>query len=189
MHTTDVRAASELDVRPVRSATELAAILELQRANHAANVSASEAAEHGFVTVVHDLALLEQMHAVAPSIAAFDPAAGAALAGYALVMPVECRALVPVLAPMFDRLDALGVRHYYIMGQICIAKRYRGRGVFDALYAEHRAQLAPRYARCVTEVATRNTRSMRAHERVGFRIIETYRDATDDWALVGWDWC
>ena len=174
-----------MDVRPVRNAAELTAILELQRANHAANVSTSEAAEHGFVTVVHDLALLEQMHAIAPSIAAFD---GAALAGYALVMPVECRELVPVLVPMFDRLDALGVRQYYIMGQICIAKPYRGSGVFDALYAGHRAQLATRYARCVTEIATRNTRSMRAHERVGFRIIDTYRDATDEWALVGWDW-
>jgi GNAT superfamily N-acetyltransferase len=175
----------DIDVRPVRTTAELTAILELQRANHAVNVSAAEAAEQGFVTVAHDLALLEQMHAIAPSIAAFDRGE---LAGYALVMPIECRALVPVLVPMFDRLDALGVRRYYIMGQICISKSYRGRGVFDALYAGHRAELASRYARCVTEIATRNTRSMRAHERVGFRIIDTYRDATDEWALVSWDW-
>jgi GNAT superfamily N-acetyltransferase len=171
MHTSDV------DVRVVRDTSELAAIVELQRANHAVNVGAAEAAEQGFVTVVHDIAVLEQMHAVAPSIAAFDRGA---LVGYALVMPVECRVLVPVLVPMFDRLDALGVRDYYIMGQICIAKPHRGRGVFDALYAGHRVQLGSRYARCVTEIATRNTRSIRAHERVGFRTIDTYRDATDE---------
>jgi GNAT superfamily N-acetyltransferase len=180
-----VSATSGIDVRPVGTVTELTAILDLQQANHAANVGAAEAAEHGFVTVVHDLALLEQMHAIAPSVAAFDLGA---LVGYALVMPVECRTLVPLLAPMFDRLDALGVRQYYVMGQICIAKPYRGHGVFDALYAGHRTQLAHRYARCVTEIATRNTRSIRAHERVGFRCIDTYRDATDEWALVGWDW-
>jgi RimJ/RimL family protein N-acetyltransferase len=39
-----------------------------------------------------------------------------------------------------------------------------------------------------TEVATRNTRSMRAHERVGFTVLERYRDATDEWALLRWDW-
>jgi RimJ/RimL family protein N-acetyltransferase len=65
---------------------------------------------------------------------------------------------------------------------------HRGSGVFDALYAEHRAQYADRYDLLVTEVATRNTRSMRAHERVGFRTLHTYRDATDEWALIAWDW-
>jgi hypothetical protein len=29
---------------------------------------------------------------------------------------------------------------------------------------------------------------MRAHQRLGFEIIERYRDATDEWALLRWDW-
>lgn len=174
-----------MNARPVATDRELEQILALQRVNLAHNLTAEETAAQGFVTVVHDLPLLRRMHAIAPSIVAVD---GDVLAGYALVMPVECRELIPVLVPMFDRLDALGFGRYYIMGQICVAKSHRGRGVFDALYAAHRAHLGSRYERCVTEVATRNTRSMRAHARVGFRVVETYRDATDEWALVAWDW-
>lgn len=174
-----------MNARPVASDRELEQILALQRVNLAHNLTAEEIAAQGFVTVVHDLAVLRRMHAIAPSIVAVD---GDVLAGYALVMPVECRELIPVLVPMFDRLDALGVGRHYIMGQICVAKSHRGRGVFDALYAAHRTHLGPRYERCVTEVATRNTRSMRAHARVGFRVLERYRDATDEWALVVWDW-
>jgi GNAT superfamily N-acetyltransferase len=174
-----------VQVRRVANDHELEQILQLQRANHPHELREDERASQGFVTVAHDLGLLQRMHAIAPSFAAFD---GAELTGYALVMPVECRALIPILVPMFDRLDALGVTSYYIMGQICVAKPYRGRGIFDALYAAHREHLRGRYERCVTEVATRNTRSMRAHERVGFTVLEQYRDATDDWALLVWNW-
>jgi len=174
-----------MNARQVGNDGELDQILRLQRENHLHALGADERAADGFLTVEHDLPLLRRMHAIAPSIVAFD---GSELAGYALVMPVECRALIPMLVPMFDRLDALGVTSYYIMGQICVAKPYRGRGVFDALYAAHREHLAARYDRCVTEVATRNTRSMRAHERVGFTVLEQYRDATDEWALLVWNW-
>src|SRR5262249_24579419 len=120
-----------------------------------------------------------------PSIVAYD---GETLAGYALVMPVECRQWLPVLQPMFARLDALKVQRYYVMGQICVAQAYRGRGVFDALYREHRERLSPQFDACVTEVATRNMRSMRAHQRVGFTELERYRDATDEWSLIAWRW-
>jgi len=174
-----------MHVRPVANDHELEQILALQRANLAPALSADESAAQGFLTVVHDLPLLRRMHAIAPSIVAID---GDVLAGYALVLPVDCRELVPVLAPMFDRLDRLGATRYYIMGQVCVAKPYRGRGVFDALYAAHREHLSAGYERCITEVATRNTRSMRAHERVGFRVLDTYTDATDEWVLVSWDW-
>ena len=165
--------------------TDLPAVLELQRANLSRNLPAEEVASQGFVTVEHTLEVLKQMHAISPSVVAVD---GDALAGYALVMPVECRTLLPILEPMFARLDALGVADYYVMGQICVARAYRGRGVFDLLYAAHRRELSARWRRCVTEVALRNGRSMRAHERVGFQVIERYRDATDDWALLQWNW-
>jgi ribosomal protein S18 acetylase RimI-like enzyme len=174
-----------MQARQVANDRELGQILGLQRENRLDALSDEERAAQGFLTVEHDLSLLQRMHAIAPSVVAFDDAE---LAGYALVMPVECRALIPMLVPMFDKLDALGMTSYYIMGQICVAKPYRGRGVFDALYAAHREHLGARYERCVTEVATRNTRSMRAHERVGFTVIEQYRDATDEWALLVWNW-
>jgi ribosomal protein S18 acetylase RimI-like enzyme len=174
-----------MDARPVQDDRELEQILELQQQNLARNLSPAEIAAQGFVTVEHTLEILRRMHALSPSMVAKE---GDALAGYALVMPVECRSFVPVLLPMFERLDALGVQRFYVMGQICVGKPWRGRGVFDLLYEAHRRHLRATYDSVVTEVATRNTRSMRAHERVGFTVLERYRDATDEWALLGWDW-
>ena len=174
-----------IEVRTVLDESELEQILELQRKNLARNLPPAEIAEQGFVTVQHTLPALRGMHAVAPSIVAVE---GGVLAGYALVMPRECRAFVPLLEPMFQRLDGLGVERFYVMGQICIAREWRGRGVFDALYRAHRQHLGARFDCSITEVSTRNTRSMRAHQRVGFTILERYRDATDEWALLRWDW-
>jgi hypothetical protein len=28
---------------------------------------------------------------------------------------------------------------------------------------------------------------MRAHERVGFKTVQTFRDATDEWNILVWD--
>ncbi|WNG59543.1 GNAT family N-acetyltransferase [Archangium gephyra] len=167
---------------------ELEQILQLQAVNLRDHVSAEQAVSQGFLTVAHTLDVLERMHALAPSVIAKD---GETLVGYALVMPVEARAFVPILEPMFQLLETLSWRgrplseyRYYVMGQVCVAEAWRGQGVFDALYREHRASYGARFDCTVTEVATRNTRSMRAHLRAGFEPIKTYRDATDEWAVV-----
>ena len=75
-------------VRPVERENELDQILALQRRNLSRNLDPAEVASQGFVTVEHKPDILRRMHAIAPSIVAVD---GATLAGYALVMSVECR--------------------------------------------------------------------------------------------------
>jgi GNAT superfamily N-acetyltransferase len=169
--------------------TDLSRIIELQRAN--LEVNARDPVGQGFVTVVHTLDILERMHALAPSVVVRD---GDVVAGYALVMPHECAPLVPKLGPMFANLRALAwhgrpltALRWYVMGQVCVAESHRGRGVFDALYEGHAALYGNAYDLVVTEVATRNTRSMRAHARVGFETIDTYRDDVDEWAVIAWD--
>jgi ribosomal protein S18 acetylase RimI-like enzyme len=176
-----------IDARPVAGDAELGEILALQRRNLARNLDEREMADNGFVTVEHTLEVLRRMHAIAPSIVAKD---GAELAGYALVMPLECRSFIAVLEPMFQRLEALGIlrQRCYVMGQICVAKPYRGRGVFDLLYRAHRDHLRSRFDSVVTEVSVRNGRSLRAHQRIGFEELERYRDATDEWVLLIWKW-
>jgi predicted GNAT superfamily acetyltransferase len=176
-----------IEARQVQDERELEEILTLQRQNLARNLTLEQVASQGFVTVEHTLEVLRQMHAIAPSIVARD---SGTLAGYALVMPAECRSFIPILEPMFQRLEALGLyrERFYVMGQICVAAGWRGRGVFDLLYRAHRHHLRDSFHSTVTEVATRNARSMRAHARVGFTVIDRYRDATDEWALLRWDW-
>ncbi|HTL07123.1 MAG TPA: GNAT family N-acetyltransferase [Chitinophagaceae bacterium] len=164
----------------------------MQKENLRGVQSAAAEKEQGFLTVTHSLQQLQQMQQLQPSIIV---TAGDLLAGYALVMPREGSALVPELLPLFALLDKLSYRgrplqeqRYYVMGQICVAPAFRGQGVFDLLYQQHRQRLHPTYDMVITEVATRNTRSMRAHQRLGFTILHTHTDELDNWAVVGWDW-
>lgn len=177
-------------VQPLSDPADLQRILELQRANLAANIDGGELRSQGFVTAVHSLESLQQLHALGPSIIA---RAGAELAGYALTMLVEARRFVPILDPMFQLLEQLSWRgrplhqlNHYVMGQVCVAKAFRGQGVFDALYAGHRAAYRDRFELLVTEVSVRNARSLRAHERVGFEPLHRYRDEVDEWLVIGW---
>ncbi len=176
----------------VSSLHELQQILALQQLNLRGVNDALEEKEQGFVTVTHSLEKLQQMHRLEPSIIVKD---GDILAGYALVMPQECSSIIPELFTLFEGLKKLSYQskplseyRFYVMGQICVAADYRGKGVFDMLYQEHRRVLAHKYDFVITEVATRNTRSIRAHERVGFNVLHIHRDELDEWAVIIWDW-
>ena len=173
-----------IDVR-LATAQDLPAILHLQKINLPRALSKEEYASQGFVSADHTLEMLEEMHAIAPSIVATS---GAELAGYALTMPAECRRLVPLLEPMFEAFDrTLRGKRYYVMGQVCVAKAFRGQGVFDALYAGHARFYGSRFDCIATEISLDNTRSIRAHERVGFREIARQDDAHGRWSIVAWD--
>jgi L-amino acid N-acyltransferase YncA len=175
----------------VTGAAEVDQILELQAQNLASALTAEAIAAQGFVTVRHERATLLRMNEQAPSVIA---RAEGRLAGYALVMPREFAPEVPILAPMFAMLSGLawnGRRlgdnpRWFVMGQICVAAPYRGHGVFDGLYATMREVYRADYDFTVTEVAERNRRSLRAHERVGFRTLHTYPDATtgEVWRVI-----
>jgi len=174
------------------SDNELKQILDLQLLNHTMSISTDQAERDGFVTVKHSFELLQQMNNAAPQIIA---KADDRVVGYALVMLKSFEDMIPVLKPMFERLSSIPCgkgmitdHSFYIMGQICIAESHRGIGVFDALYLKHRERNQSQFELCVTSVSTRNQRSMRAHERVGFKVVNTFRDATDEWSILVWDW-
>jgi GNAT superfamily N-acetyltransferase len=146
----------------------------------------------GFVTLHHDLATLEQMHRLAPSVIIKDDNI---VVAYALTMLQECRQLMPHLEPMFSLFDKLRWNNkplndysFYVMGQICIAKEYRSKGLFEKLYQHHKKVYQTKFNLCVTEISSRNHRSLRAHQKIGFKVIHTHTDKLDEWVVVGWDW-
>ena len=178
--------------KQVHTDIELHEILDLQKQNLRGTSTETVEKEQGFVTVVHTLPVLQEMHRLEPSIIVKD---NGVLAGYALTMARECHKLVPELESLFDRLEMImydgrpiSTYNFYVMGQVCVARTYRGKGVFDLLYNQHKEVFAHKYDLLITDIATRNTRSMRAHERVGFKTIATYRDTLDEWSVVAWDW-
>jgi L-amino acid N-acyltransferase YncA len=176
-----------------RSDAELQQLLDLQSANLPTHISETELQAEGFVTVNHDFELLKAMNTPYPHVVARD---GESVIGYALVMLPAFRDRIPVLKPMFaefDRAEFTGRRlsevSYFVMGQVCIAKGYRGQGIFQGLYDQMKRQMSQHFEAIVTEVSLRNPRSLRAHAKVGFHTIREYRTAGgEDWAILLWDW-
>ncbi|CAN5562023.1 hypothetical protein BH10BAC2_BH10BAC2_33290 [soil metagenome] len=171
---------------------ELQQIVELSHLNQRANVSEAEKSKEGFISWEYSYELLKQMQDQCPHIIVKD---GDKLAGYALVAMKEAKAFYVDLAVMISKLEtllyngkALADYNYYVMGQVCVDKTYRGKGVFDMLYQHHKQILKDRFDFVITEISTNNYRSIRAHEKVGFKNIYTYRDAVDEWSVVLWDW-
>src|SRR5262245_15159338 len=119
------------------TSAELSQILQIQQENLRDHISESEKQSQGFVTLQHTPELLQLFQDLAHIIIVKD---GDKVAGYALVMLRECRQLIPALEPMFATLDTLLWKQrpvndyrFYIMGQICVAKEYRGQGLVEML--------------------------------------------------------
>ncbi|GGD25247.1 GNAT family N-acetyltransferase [Hyunsoonleella pacifica] len=174
------------------SKDELHQILELQNKNYYKSISHEVKTSEGFVTVKHSLKVLEEMNCKSKHVIAVD---NGKVVAYALTMLKDYKNLIPILVPMFNTFEhvlyknsKLSDLNYYVMGQICIAEDYRGKGVFKSLYNKHKETYSDQYNLCVTEVSASNPRSLRAHEKTGFKIIHTFRDTTDEWNILSWDW-
>ncbi len=176
----------------VKQTTELVQIAALSKENLRNDLSAEEKQSHGFITWEYTLPLLEELHTIAPAVIVKY---GDEVVGYALTAFKEAAAVLPVLHEMIHHLEPLSFKgkplsdyRYYLMGQICIAKTHRGKGLFDQLYQFHKEVYGNQYELLVTEISTSNYRSLKAHQNTGFQTIHTYQDTMDEWDVVVWDW-
>jgi len=168
---------------------DLLGILDLQQANLETAISMEELKSEGFVTVRHDLDLLRAMNNPYPHIIAKEREK---VIGYTLVMLATFGNAIPVLVPMFEQINSmvyenikLAEAKYFVMGQVCIAKGYRGQGVFAKLYEKMSVEMSSDFEFVITEIAARNKRSLRAHEKVGFKELKSYSDADgEQWVMV-----
>ena len=171
-----------------QSDADLLQILELQKKNLKTLISEEEKSSQGYVTLKHDLHLLREMNTPFPHIICKKENE---LMGYALIMLREMEKKIPVLSSMFTHINKLIYQgnllvntRYLIMGQVCVAKEARGQGVFAGLYREMKGRLKVDFDYIITEVDSRNTRSVRAHEKVGFQTIHEYREGEIDWKVI-----
>jgi GNAT superfamily N-acetyltransferase len=171
---------------------ELLQILELQDKNLSRNNDEAEIRSQGFVTFQHTPQILQQFHELAPSVIVKD---NDKVIAYALTVVNEARHIFPPMESLFALLGTLHWKNkplhtyrYYEMGQVCVAKEYRGKGVFEMLYHHHKTVYSPQYDLMITKISTQNNRSLRAHKRMGFHTITTDKDELDEWDVVIWDW-
>lgn len=176
----------------VQSDNELEQIYQLNKLNLKQNLNQQERTTEGFVTWLYELPLLKAMHTIAPSIIIKD---GEHVVAYALTALPETSKFHPDLDVMFRNLETLAYKgqplfsySFYCMGQICIDKQYRGKGLVKEMYRKHKEVFSSRYKLLLTEISTSNPRSQKAHEKVGFTTIHTYEDAMDEWNVVVWEW-
>jgi ribosomal protein S18 acetylase RimI-like enzyme len=181
-----------ITIKRVSSKDELNAIAELQHLNLRQNISTEEALGQGFLTAEYSMDVLEGMHAQEPAIIAMD---GNTLAGYALVATKSTRNSHPLLADLFAAIDRLEYKNtplkglnYVVVGQLCVAREFRGQGLVSKLYNQFRDSLAGNYIYCVTDVATTNQRSLNAHSKAGFTVINHTEYAGVGWEVVLWNW-
>ena len=176
----------------VTSEEELLQIHNLNEQNLKQNLDKETQKQEGFVTWLYPLELLKKMHQLSPGIIVKG---NDKVAAYALTTLKEAAVFHPDLEVMFRNLQPvqhkgkpLSCYRFYCMGQICVEKEYREKGIVNMLYQKHKEIYSPHYDFILTEILTSNFRSLKAHKKTGFQSIYTYRDAMDEWSVVVWDW-
>ena len=181
-----------VEVTRVSRPDEIMGIRDLQALNLKQNITADEAIDQGFLTAAYTIEYLEEMNAASPSIIAKD---GDKVVGYALVATKDIRKGHDLIEGLFDAIDACEYNgkslediNYVVVGQLCVAKEYRGQDLVQKLYGHFRDCLSNEFTYLVTDVAQANVRSLKAHKKRGFKVINELIYGGFGWDIVLWDW-
>ena len=179
-------------IKRVTEDWEIEGIKALEEENNLANISKEESAKEGFVTASYSIDFLRRMNKIQPSIIALH---GNEVVGYAMVTDKELYGQHSLLDSLFDALadmnyqgEKLGDGKVVLVGQLCVAKPFRGQGLVPKMYNLFKECLINQYDYCVTDISEANPRSIRAHEKCGFKIIDTLEYEGVKWHIVMWDW-
>ena len=162
---------------------ELNQILRLQKQNLPRALSSSEKENEGFVTVDHTFEILKQMNDYCPHVIAKD---GNQVVGYTLCMHPKFADEIDILKPMFIEIEKIlpANSKFMVMGQVCVDKHYRKRGVFRGLYSFMKQELKGTFYKIITEIDVKNIRSLNAHLAIGFTVLKEFYSDNTDWVMV-----
>ncbi|HUP14415.1 MAG TPA: GNAT family N-acetyltransferase [Niastella sp.] len=182
-----------IEYTTARTDDDLQQILALQKQNLVGGLTKEQINAQGFVTVSHRFEDLKKMNEIEQHVICKD---NGRVVAYLLAMTAHSRFDVPILVPLFEMFERVKYRErkiadykYVVVGQACVAEGYRGKGIVDACYTAYRNCFKNKYEFAVTEIATRNQRSVKAHKRVGFESIYEYAGPDgEEWSVVVWRW-
>jgi len=176
----------------VETKQELIGLKQLQTNNLRRIIGEEEAMKEGFVTSEYELSLLQQMHAIHPSIIVKE---GDEVVGYTIVTNKEVYGAHSELDHLFNTLDAtlyngllLKEVNYILIGQVCVAKSHRGQGWVPKMYEYYKTLHATAYPYLVTDISQANKRSIKMHRKIGFETIGVIEQVGTGWDIVLWDW-
>lgn len=180
------------EIKLVETIDQIRRIKKLQEENLRTAISEDEAIGQGFLTASYTLEYLIEMNQAAPSVIALD---GEEVVGYAMVTIQSQRNGHDLIQDLFNTIDntyyndqLLRNTNYVVVGQLCVAKSHRGLGLVQKLYGHFRDCYSSEYEYLVTDVAQANTRSLKAHAKTGFQVIDTLTYGGIKWDIVLWDW-
>jgi ribosomal protein S18 acetylase RimI-like enzyme len=163
-------------------------ILDLQKRNLRKNLSEEEIKSQGFLTAEHSFEALKQINDTEPAIVATHH--GKVIA-YAIAMKKEAAVGMTVFDDLFKTVESLSFKgnpmssfKYIFVGQLCVDKGFRGQNLVERLYAFYKEQLKHKYDFAITDISENNPRSIKAHQKSGFEIINTFFDN-----FTGSNWC
>ena len=183
---------TKVELTRVSSPIEIIGIRDLQALNLKQNITTEEAIDQGFLTAAYTIEYLQEMNSTSPSIIAKN---GDKVVGYALVVTKDNRKGHGLVESLFDAIDECEYNgkllrdvNYVVVGQLCVAKEYRGQDLVQKLYGHFRDCLSNKFTYLVTDVAHANVRSLKAHKKRGFQVINELMYGGFGWDIVLWDW-
>jgi ribosomal protein S18 acetylase RimI-like enzyme len=171
---------------------EIQEIKDLQKVNLKDNVTAENRLSDGFLTAEYEFDFLKAMNDLTPAIIAKQ---NCRVVGYALATDRSLLAQHPLLKDLGTQINKIpfggqfiGDFDYLVVGQLCVAKEVRGRGLAQDLYAQFKATYESRYPFAITDVDRENLASLKTHLKVGFQVISMLQYESSNWHVIIWDW-
>jgi ribosomal protein S18 acetylase RimI-like enzyme len=177
-----------IEIKLVCSDEEILQIKSLQEKNLRQHLTDEEAASQGFLTASYTLQYLREMNAAFPSVIAKE---NDLVVGYAMITKKEVREGHDLLKDLFNNIDRCQYEgkilrdvNYVVVGQLCVAKAYRGLNLVKRMY-DHFAEVVKAFhPYIVTDVDCDNHRSLKAHAKAGFEVIDSLLYGGKKWNIV-----
>jgi L-amino acid N-acyltransferase YncA len=179
-----------LTVEKAQKDESLRQILTLQKNNLRRNLTEEEIKSQGFVTAEHTFEKLKSINEGENCIVAKH---NENIVGYAIALKREFGEGLPIYQALFDEIDKLTYKNipisslsYIFVGQLCVHKDFRGMGVVKLMYDFFEQQMRGKYQLIITDISTLNPRSLKAHQKNGFKKVSTFFDPLIDsfWDVV-----
>jgi hypothetical protein len=170
---------------------DITGILTLQEPNLVSNMTEAQKV-NGFVTTPLTVPMLERMIGER-GVFVGENEIGQIVA-YVIAGDWDFYRQWPIFDYMVSRFPTLNfqgreitVQNSFQYGPICIDHQYRGTGLMKTIFETMRLELVKRYPISITFINQTNIRSMKAHQKIGWELVDEFSFETGNFAGLGFD--